>query len=136
MRRCSVPAVGPPAFPDSLQDLKLLFHAAFQTRLPDQLLDLTVDALKLLLVLLSVLALVLFQSLQLLRLPHGPVIAFRGLFCPVSIHIPDHGGNQFIFDALESFCKVVLIMAHSETPLPQHPASQIPSSDDHRLTVL
>ena len=82
------------------------------------MLNLTVDALKLLLLLLLVLPLVLFQGFQLFHLPHGPVVTFLGLFRPVPVQVPDHGGNQFIFDAPEGLSKIVLIRLHSSAPLP------------------
>ena len=113
----------------------MLHEKHCRRKLPDQLLDLTVDALKLLLILLLVLSLVLFQGFQLLRLPHRPVISFRGLFRPVPVHVPDHGCHQLIFDTLECFCKVILVMLHSSAPLPQHPSPQI-SASAHYSTVL
>lgn len=117
-----------PALLYGLEYPDLLLHISSLSRLSDQLLNLIVDILELFPVLLTVDSLIFLQSLQLLCLPHGPVVAFLSLFCPVPIHIPDHGCHQLILDALEGFCKIILIMSHSSALLPQHPVPRISTS--------
>ena len=127
-------SVNLPAFLYGLEDSDLLLHIPFLPCLPDHFLNLGVDTFKLLLILFLVILLILFQGFQLLRLPHRPVIAFLSLFCPVPVHIPDHGRHQLIFDPFKRLRKIIFVMLHSSTLLPQRPVQQSFASD-HRLTI-
>ena len=127
-------SVNLPSFLYGLEDSDLLLHIPFLPCLPNYFLNLVINAFKLLAVFLLVADFILFQGFQLLRLPHGPVIAFLSLFCPVPVHIPDHGRHQLIFDPLKRLRKIIFVMLHSSTLLPQRPVQQSFASD-HHLTI-
>ena len=98
-----------PALPDGFQDLDLLIHLAVFPCCLDGLWDHLVDLLELLPEFLRVLLAVLFQSLQLQRLPHLPLETFVCLPVGVPLHVLHHGGDQFFLDPLESLADIIII---------------------------